>query len=91
MNEFKTWEQLSEKEQLLCVISDDYKTLMGFRPRGIRPDITVEELRAWHAEICEDIRREMEQERKDEEEHEAAMARAFTRVPWTMGEILRLS
>jgi len=91
MNEFKTWEQLTEKEQLLCVISDDYKTLYGFRPRNIREDITVEELREWHAEICESIKREMEYEQAEEAAHEAAMASAFVKKPWTIGEILRLS
>lgn len=91
MNEFKTWEQLIEKEQLLCMISDDYKSLYGFRPRNIREDITVEELREWHQEICEDLKREMEYERAEELAHEQAMAKAFQKTPWTFGEIMRLA
>lgn len=91
MNEFKTWEQLTESEQLACVISDDYKSLYGFRPRPNWSEMTVEQLRAWHAEICADIKREMEYEQAEELAHEQAMAKAFVRQPWTLGEILRLA
>jgi hypothetical protein len=83
--------KMTEREQLLCMISDDYKTLYGFRPRNIREDITVEELRAWHSEICESIKREMEYEQAEETAHEEAMAAAFVKKPWTIGEILILS
>ena len=42
----KEWDQLSEKEQLLQYISDEYKRAYGMRPRGdIYNNRTVEQLR----------------------------------------------
>ena len=42
----KEWEQLSEKEQLLQYISDEYKRAYGVRPRGdFYNNRTVEQLR----------------------------------------------
>ncbi len=35
MNEFKSWEQMSELEQLACEYWDFYKSAYGYRPRGI--------------------------------------------------------
>ena len=43
----KEWDQLSEKEQLLQYISDEYKSAYGIRPRGtFYENRTVEQLRA---------------------------------------------
>ena len=43
----KEWDQLSEKEQLLQYISDEYKRAYGMRPRGdFYNNRTVEQLRA---------------------------------------------
>ena len=43
----KEWDQLSEKEQLLQYISDEYKRAYGIRPRGtFYENRTVEQLRA---------------------------------------------
>ena len=36
----RTWEELSEKEQLLTYISDVHKDAYGFRPRGDWTDWT---------------------------------------------------
>ena len=41
----RTWEELSEKEQLLTYISDVHKDAYGFRPRGDWTDWTVPELK----------------------------------------------
>ena len=42
----KEWDQLSEKEQLLQYISDEYKRAYGMRPRGdFYNNRTVEQLR----------------------------------------------
>ena len=42
----KEWDQLSEKEQLLQYISDEYKRAYGIRPRGdFYNNRTVEQLR----------------------------------------------
>ena len=35
MSEFKSWEELSRKEQLECIFWDAYKDAHGFRPRHI--------------------------------------------------------
>jgi hypothetical protein len=35
MNEFKSWEELTELEQLACEFSDFYKEANGFRPRHV--------------------------------------------------------
>ena len=35
MSEFRTWEQMTELEQLGCTFWDMYKDAMGFRPRNI--------------------------------------------------------
>ena len=44
--EYKEWDQLSEKEQLLQYISDEYKRAYGMRPRGdFYNNRTVEQLR----------------------------------------------
>ena len=43
---YKEWDQLSEKEQLLQYISDEYKRAYGVRPRGdFYNNRTVEQLR----------------------------------------------
>ena len=34
MSDFRTWDELSEVEQLQCEYSDFYKDVHGFRPRG---------------------------------------------------------
>ena len=33
MGQFRSWDELSELEQLQCIYSDDYKDVYGFRPR----------------------------------------------------------
>lgn len=43
----KTWEEMSEHEQLSCVHYEAYKDCYGFRPRHIDYDLkTIEQLRA---------------------------------------------
>lgn len=44
---FKTWDELTEEEQLLTEISDIFKDINGFRPRGILSGMGVPELRAY--------------------------------------------
>jgi hypothetical protein len=43
---FKSWDDLTEEEQLLSTISDVYKDINGFRPRSIYNDMSVEQLRS---------------------------------------------
>ena len=45
----REWDQLSEKEQLLQYISDEYKRAYGMRPRGdFYNNRTVEQLSLIH-------------------------------------------
>lgn len=47
MQAFKTWEEMSEQEQLQCTFWDAYKEAHGFRPRHMdTTTLTVEELKA---------------------------------------------
>lgn len=86
MNDLPT---LTRKQELIGMISDDYKVLYGVRPRFRNFDETTEaELEAWHAEICESIREQMAYERAEELAHQQAVAEAMTRKPWTIGELL---
>ncbi len=43
---YKEWNELSEKEQLLQMISDEHKRAYGSRPRGQYDHLSVEELNA---------------------------------------------
>ena len=54
----RTWEELSEKEQLLTYISDVHKDARGFRPRGIYNDYSVPELK----KVLDDLSEEAHQE-----------------------------
>ena len=51
MNEFKSWDELSRKEQLEGIFWDMYKEAHGFRPRHIRLDLCTE------AELEQDLDR----------------------------------
>ena len=54
----RTWEELSEKEQLLTYISDVHKDARGFRPRGMYNDYSVPELK----KVLDDLSEEAHQE-----------------------------
>ena len=83
---------INTRSDLIGMISDDYKSLYGIRPRGYKFDeMTVEELQAWADELSQSIHEQIEYERAEELAHEEAMAAAFQKTPWTWGEILRLS
>ena len=73
MEDFKSWEEMSRKEQLEGIYWDMYKEAHGFRPRHIRLDLCTE------AELEQDLDRlhaiivENDRQRKIAE-HEAAHA-----------------
>ncbi len=91
-NEFKTWEELTEREQLLSDISDDYKSLNGIRPRWNMDHMTLDELQQFHNQIITDLRHNMDQDQQDERDHNLAVERAMThRSGWTIGELLETS
>lgn len=57
MSEFKSWEELTNKEQLECMFWDAYKDAHGFRPRHINVSAMTEaeleaELRILSTEIA---------------------------------------
>ena len=85
---FKSRNELSNREQLLCLISDDYKDLTGFRPRfnGIE-NMTDDELRQWHNQILTDLRAEIYTQTFNEAETSRRTAQAMTRQEWTIGDI----
>jgi len=69
----RTWEQLTEREQLLTYISDVHKDAYGFRPRGSYDNYSVVELRAELDRLCEAA----EEEAKRIEEMEAEAYKAL--------------
>lgn len=79
-----------ERDQLLSDISDDFKSLNGFRPRFSKEHLTLEQLQDWHNEIKADIARMMEDERNEELAHEQAVKRAMVPNGWTIGELVKL-
>lgn len=56
MSEFKSWDELSELEQLQEIYSDAYKSAYGFRPRGYG-DFGVAELKDMIQRCSEEISR----------------------------------
>jgi len=60
--------KLTEREELLTLISDLYKDVYGCRPRGIFSDCTVEELRAEFDSLCESNERKMAEDAQMEAE-----------------------
>lgn len=68
MSEFKSWEELTHKEQLECIFWDAYKDAYGYRPRHIDVSaMTVAELEAELKILSTEIAVQ-EQERKAAEE-----------------------
>jgi hypothetical protein len=70
---FRNWEDLSRRDQLLSMISDDYKELTGVRPRYNTSNKTDDELQAWHDDICADLARKAQGDLADKIAHERAV------------------
>ena len=79
------------RDMLLSQISDDYKSLHGMRPRGMYQDLSIEELEKISKDLSDQIEREYEQEKKDEEQHNAATKAAMTPKPFTVGDVAKIS
>ena len=62
----RTWEELSEKEQLLSEISDVHKDAYGFRPRGRYNDWSVSDLKVELDSLYEEASAEYERMQKAE-------------------------
>lgn len=75
----KTWEEMSEQEQLACTHYDMYKDVYGVHPRWIDYDnVTVEELKQWLADLQVALESVIEEEKRAQaaatEEFEAHVA-----------------
>jgi len=75
---YKSWEEMSEQEQLQCTFWDAYKDAHGFRPRHIdTTTLTVEELKSDIARLASIIQ---DNERVRIEDEARAVVRFETRV-----------
>lgn len=74
MSEFKSWEEMSELEQLACEFWDFYKEAHGFRPRHV--DTTSWTVAEFHSEFVE-LARVCKQNAEARNEQEAAAAVRF--------------
>lgn len=79
---FRSWEDLSRREQIISMISDDYKSLNGVRPRFNLDHMTDDDLERWHMEICRDLGKAIDEERQQ------AVKKSMSRQPWSLGDIL---
>jgi hypothetical protein len=82
---FHNWEDLSERDQLISMISDLHKDIHGFRPRWNFDSLSDQDLQERFDGLqsllsCE-IWEEMETLRK--------LREASTRKEWTVGDVLR--
>tara|TARA_B100000927_G_scaffold290625_1_gene289999 strand:- start:222 stop:596 length:375 start_codon:yes stop_codon:yes gene_type:complete len=67
------FEQMSEKDQLLSMISDVHKDAYGFRPRGLYTGMTVKELEVELDRLCEAASEEADRIEKLEAENWKAL------------------
>lgn len=85
MNEFKSWEEMSELEQLACEFSDFYKEANGFRPRHVdTSNWTVERFQSEFNTLSE-ICKSNALARKEEEAYKARKLEARISELLTMG------
>ena len=79
MSEFKTWEELSYKEQLAAEHYDFYKEVHGIRPRWMDYDaMTVEELEAEMAQLSKEADYVFAEEKRIQEENVAKFEQHVT-------------
>ena len=76
----KTWEQLTEREQLLTYISDVHKDAYGFRPRGSYDNYSVVELKAELDRLCEIAEEEYKRQQELEAEAYEALKKHLTEL-----------
>jgi hypothetical protein len=85
MNEFKSWEELTELEQLACEFSDFYKEANGFRPRHVdTSNWTVERFQSEFDTLSE-ICKSNALARKEEEAYKARKLETRISELLTMG------
>lgn len=94
MNEatFKTWEELTRREQLVSMISDDYKSLHGFRPRFDWATWSEEELENYHRSIQDDLMAEVAREQEEQGFIvDADRPEVFEHKPFTIGDVVKIT
>jgi hypothetical protein len=84
---FRSWDQLTRREQLLSQISDTYKEINGFRPRWNTDHMSDDQLQAWQDEMVLEIHNQIEAERAEELAHEKAVQEAMTPKGFTLGMV----
>lgn len=72
---FRTWEELSAREQALGYYSDFHKEVHGFRPRHIHPEVTAGQIQR----AIRDLARFSAQQDQWEREQETARVRELNR------------
>ncbi len=81
---FPKWEELSEREQLLCIASDLGKEFMGMRPRWIS-SYTVEELKETIADWRAGMAAEAQMEKDARDRYSRAKSQALKKSVWKIG------
>ena len=74
------WDDLTEKEQLLTLISDCHKDARGFRPRGIYNDLSVEELKSVLDDLVVEANEAYEYQQKLENENYRELHKHFSNL-----------
>ncbi len=79
---------LTERQNLVCEISDTFKSIHGIRPRWMNFDaMTIEQLREEAADLQRQIERDMQEEREAAEREAACLVPS---APWTIGDLAGL-
>ena len=71
------------------MISDDYKSRQGIRPRFDWDRWSDEELERYHQSIVDELMAEIEQEKQDDEMHQEVTRRVMGHQPWTLGDLIK--
>ena len=71
MEQFKTWEELSRKEQLECIFWDAYKDAHGVRPRHINVQAMTEAELEEHLQALSNLISEQEAAERREQQRAA--------------------
>lgn len=83
MEQFKTWEEMSNKEQLECIFWDAYKDAHGFRPRHINVSAMTEAELESELQVLGELIDQQEKARKEDE------ARAVVKFCKRIDEVIK--
>lgn len=77
----ETTETYTSRDEAICLHSDLYKDLHGFRPRRDWTGISTEEIWAQVNRLSTALSEELDRERREEEEHRAWVAEVTSGAP----------